>query len=395
MMTLAAVVLIGAAVMLSHQRDRPSDARERLFPALRAVVNEVSELQLSSQRGTGTMLRQGGTWVVKEKHRYPADLGKVRETLLGLAELDILETKTAKPERHETLGVRDVEAEGATSTGVRLTNAAGDILAELIVGRTRPSGSRSRRRELFVRKPGDPQTWLVIGNLSVETDPGEWLDKDILRIEPKRVRRVSVVHPDGTRLQLEKETPDDLDYRVADLPDGREVASQFTVNNIVSTLASLSLEDVHPKGDVALDGVAEVVATIETFDGFEGTVTLRQRDDTHYVTVSAVFNPRMVRQPDPDTKPARAGDEPEVSEPPTATLEPTAPTPPAMPESPTTPEPVTTPATPEPPAIKPVEEVKADIDALTRTTAGWVYVIPSFRADTILTKTADLLAPAP
>ncbi len=370
-MGVVTVVLIGAALVVSHQRERAADPVERLFPDLLASINEVSELRMSAQRGTSTMLRHEAAWVVKEKHRYPADLGKIRETLIGLAEVQILEAKTAKPERHEKLGVQDIDAEGSASTEVRLKDAAGQTVAEVIVGHMQPAGDRSRRREMFVRKPGDPHTWLVIGNLSVEHDPGEWLDKDFLRIEPTRVRRVSVVHPDGTRLMLEKAKPDDLDYHMVDLPEGREIQSKFTVNNVVSTIATLSLQDVRPKSDVDFDKEDAVVATFETFDGLEGTVTLFRRDATHYVTVSAVFDAALVWQPEPEEHSERPADGSETPE-----QEPAA-------------------ATSETPEIKAAEAVNAEIEALMHTVADWVYVIPQFRADTILTRPADLLTQPP
>ena len=380
-MSMIAVVLIGGAWLVSQQQAR-APVKERLFPGLLAAINDVAELRISSQRGASTILRRGDIWGVKEKHHYPADLGKVRETLLGLAELQILEAKTAKPEWHEKLGVRDVDVEGSVSTGVALKDAAGGTLAEVIVGQTRPAGDQSGHQEMFVRKPGNPQTWLVIGSLSVEPGPSEWLDRDALRIEPKRVKRVSVTHPDRTRLTLKKATPDDLDYQVVDLPEGRDIQSQFTVNNIVSTIASLSFEDVRPKSDVSFDGHAVVVAALETFDGLEGTVTLLQRDEKNYVTVAAAFNPALVWQPEPETPSGQPGDEPKT---------PPEPKPESEPESKPESEPDA--ATPEPPAIKPAEDVKAEINTLTRTVSDWVYMIPQFRADTILTKPADLLAP--
>ncbi len=371
-MGVIAVALIGAALVVSQQKEHAPSPMDRLFPDLLETINEVSEVRISAQGGTSTMLRRDDTWGVKEKHHYPADLGKLREALIGLAELQILEVKTAKPEWHEKLGVRDVDAEGASSTGVALKDSADHTLAEVIVGHARPVSTQSGRQEMFVRKPENPQTWLVVGNVSLETNPDEWLDRDVLRIEPKRVRRVSVAHPDGTRLMLEKEKPDDLDHQVV-LPEGREVRSQFTVNNIVSTLTSLSFQDVHPRSDMAFDGKAGVVATFETFDGLEGTVTLIQRDETNYVTVTAAFNAALVWQPEPEEQAEAPGDGPEAleQEQAAATSE--------------------TPTTSETPKIKPAEAVKAEIETLTNTVADWVYVIPQSLADTILTKPTDLL----
>ena len=60
---------------------------------------------------------------------------------------------------------------------------------------------------MFIRKAGDPQTWLVEGRLTVEKNPGAWLDKELVQIETKRVRRLTVTHPDKTRLVVEKASP--------------------------------------------------------------------------------------------------------------------------------------------------------------------------------------------
>ncbi len=380
------VVLIGAAWWMSHQQDRTSSPMERLLPGLLATINEVSEFRMSAHSGTSTILRRGDTWGVQEKHHYPADLGKVRETLIGLAELQILEAKTTKSERYEKLGLRDIEVEGSVSTEVVLRDAEGQSVAEVIVGHTRPAGNQSGRQEMYVRKPGNPQTWLALGNVPVEHNPDEWVDKDFLHIEPARVRRVSVAHPDRTHLTVEKAKPDDLDYDVVDLPEGREVQSQFTVNNIVSTIASLSFEDVYPKDDIAFDEKAVVVATVETFDGLEGTVTLFRQDEKHYVTVSADFNAALIWQPEPGEQAEHPADEPETPEPEEHDGQPA--------DGPEAPEPEQVATTAETLTIKPAEEVKAEVEALTQTVAEWVYVIPQFRADTLLTKPADLLAPS-
>ncbi len=364
-----AVVLTGAAVFVSqHKEFAPPQMGQRLFPDLLAAINEVSELHVSAQRGAVTILRDGDLWSVKEKHRYPADMGKLREALIGLAGLQILEAKTAKPERYEKLGVRDVDAEGSLSTGVMLKDLAGHVLAEVIVGHERPARGATGHKEVFVRKPGNPQTWLATGNFPVGNSPDEWLDKDFLHIETKRVKRVSVTHPDRTRLIVEKEKPDDLDYHVVGLSEGQEIQSQFTVNNIVSTVTSLSFDDVRPKGDVSFDETAAVVATFETFDGLEGTVNLLQRDEQHYVTVSAAFKAGLIWKPEPEEDSENRPDGQETPEQENEEA-----------------------AAPEPPVTKPEAAVKAEIEALTQTVAAWVYVIPQFRAETILTKPADLL----
>ena len=366
---IAAVLIIVAVFMAEQQEPGAPPANRPVFPELKAVINDVTELSMATQSGAITLHRQEDTWRVKEKHDYPADLGTVRETLIGLAELTTLEPKTRKPELYEKLGLQDVEAEGSLSTGITLKDATGNTVVAAIIGNDRPAQRKGGYKELFIRKAGDPQTWLAEGRLMVEKNPGKWLDKELVQIETKRVRRLTVTHPDRTRLVVEKARPADLNYQMADLPEGLEIESQFTVNNIVSTVTSLSLDDVKPRSEVPFDGQPVVTAVFETFDGLQGTVQLLSKDEKNYVTISATFNPDLVWKPEPENEA-----EPEPGEQSEAEAQDNK-----------------APAKPEQPKIKPEAEVKAEIEALNKRVGDWVYVIPKFRADTLLKKPQDLL----
>ena len=370
---IAAILILGTVFLSSREEPTPPLTGQPVFPGLKAIINNVSEMSVSTQSEIITVHKDEKAWRVKEKHEYPADLGTVREALISLAELKILESKTRKPELYEKLGLQDVDAEGSLSTGVTLKDATGNILADVIIGNDRSAKGNGGRKEIFVRKPGDPQTWLVEGRFTVEKNPSAWLDKKLVQIETKRVRRLSVTHPDKTRLVVEKGKPADLDYQVANLPEGLEIQSQFTVNNIVSTVTSLSLDDVKPVSEVPFDAQPVVTAVFETFDGLEGTVRLLRQDDKDYVQLSATFNAELIWKPVPEKAP-----EPEEKSEPQADGQTEAQDKEAA-------------AKPEPPHIKPEAEVKAEIEALNTRVAGWVYVIPKFRADTLLKKPQDLL----
>ena len=372
---IAAVLIIVAVFMAEQQEPGVPTTGQPVFPELKTVINDVTDLSVATQSGTITLHRQEDIWRVKEKYDYPADLGTVRETLIGLVELTTLEPKTRKPELYEKLGLQDVEAEGSLSTGITLKDATGKAVAVAILGNDRPAQGKSGYKEIFIRKPGDPQTWLVQGRLTVEKNPGKWLDKELTQIETKRVRRMTVTHPDKTRLVVEKAKPADLNYQVASLPEGLEIESQFTVNNIVSTVTSLSLEDVQPVSEIPFDDQPIVTAVFETFDGLQGTVQLLPKDEKNYVTLSAVFNADLVWNPEPESEAElekesepQPGEQADVD-----TQDKEADT------------------NPEQPKIKSEAEVKAEIEALNKRAGDWVYVIPKFRADTLLKKPQDLL----
>ncbi len=372
---IAAVLIIVAVFTVEQQEPGAPPTGQPVFPELKTVINDVTELNVATQSGTITLHRQENIWRVKEKYDYPADLGTVRETLIGLAELTTLERKTRKPELYEKLGLQDVEAEGSLSTGITLKDATDNTVAAAVIGNDRPAQGKSGYKELFIRKVRDPQTWLVEGRLTVDKNPGQWLDKELTQIETKRVRRLTVTHPDRTRLVVEKAKPSDLNYQVANLPEGLEIESQFTVNNIVSTVTSLSLDDVKPVSEIPFDGQPVVTAVFETFDGLQGTVQLLPKDDKNYVTISATFNPDLVWKPEPENEaePEKESDPQADEQPDTDAQDKEADT------------------NSEQPKIKPEAEVKAEIEALNKRVAGWVYVIPKFRADTLLKKPQDLL----
>lgn len=367
------VALIGTAILMSQQKETVlPQTGQPVFPGLMSKINEVSELVVNVQSETMTIVRDGESWNVKEKDHYPANMGKIREVLIGLGELKILEAKTKKPELYEKLGLENVEAEGSISTGVTLKDSAGTTLAEVIIGKQRPSKGNPNQDEVYVRKVGDLETWLAIGKLSIEKIPSEWLDKDFLEVEPKRVRRVRITHPDNTTLVLEKENPDDLDFKVTNLLEGEEIQSQFSVNNIVSTVTSLSLDDVQPNSEISFEDESVVTATFETFDGLEGTVKLFRKDEKNYVKVSAVFNADLIWKSEPEedseteTQAEGEGDQgQDIEKEETVKL--------------------------EKPKIKPEAEVKAEIKALNKKVKEWIYIIPKFRADTILKKPEDLI----
>lgn len=366
---IAAILIIVTMFVAKREEPGSPPTGQPVLPELKAAINDVTELSVATQSGVITLHRQEDAWRVKEKHDYPADVGTVRETLIGLAELETIEPKTRKPELYKKLGLQDVEAEGSLSTGVTLKDATGNTLAAAIIGNDRPAKGKNGYKETFIRKAGDPQTWLVEGRLTVEKNSGAWLDKELVQIETKRVRRLTVTHLDETRLVVEKARPADLDYQLADLPEGLEIQSQFTVNNIVSTVTSLSLEDVKPRSEIPFDGQRVVAAVFETFDGLQGTVQLLPKDEKNYVTISAMFNPDLIWKPEPEKESVpQAGEQPEAE---TQDKEEAA--------------------EPEQPEIKPEAEVKAEIEALNKRVADWVYTIPKFRADTLLKKPQDLL----
>ena len=133
--------LVGALVILAilavvGQRQQQPQARsgEMFLPGLLESLDDIVRVELvgRAEKPVVTLERDTSGWTVLERDGYPADLRKVRHTLLSLAETQILEAKTADSALHDRLGVEAITADSAGGIAVRLIGSAAPF--EIIVG---------------------------------------------------------------------------------------------------------------------------------------------------------------------------------------------------------------------------------------------------------------------
>ena len=69
--------------------------------------------------------------------------------------------KRRTPELYERLGLQGKDQEGSPSKMVTMKTADNSEDIKLIVGNQKPAKGNPRLSDIYVRKPDDPQTWLV------------------------------------------------------------------------------------------------------------------------------------------------------------------------------------------------------------------------------------------
>ncbi len=373
---LAGITLFGIALAVIANREPSTSIPQSgqvLFPEFMSVINDVTEFVIETNEQTITLVRGENIWRVKEKASYRADLEKVKQAIVGLADLRIHEPKTKNPELYERLGLQDSNQEGSPSKTVTVKTSDNPELAKLVVGTQKPAKGNSRMSDIYVRKPGDPQTWLVVGNLPLEAIPGEWLDKEVTALTTKRVRQVTVSHPKGKTLHLSKSKPDDLDFHLDSIPTGFKVSSQFNVNNVVGTLVQLSLEDVKPLAEVDFGANPRVSAVLETFDGLRLHVHTTQQGEKILAKVSAEFDANLIQSPEPEQKSddsQQAEGAAEENGDNTTGIEPPK----------------------EEALLSKPEEVQKEVESLNQRVKDWAYVLPSFRVENFSKLKKDLIS---
>ena len=281
----AAVVALLAAWWINSSRAPVNESAEQskaLLPGLRERLNDITAITLTGadNQVVATLKHGSDGWSIEQKAGYPADLPKLREFLLKLADATVLETKTSNPKLYGDLGVEDVKGKDAKGILVSLDGLKEPV--KLIVGNYNGGGGGGT----FVRREGEAQTLLVKGNLSVEKTVAGWERHDLTDIAVNRLKQVTIANPDGKTLKVYKEQPGDANFKVADVPKGRELSSDFVANAVGATLSGLRSEDVFAAKDMAPpDKVYKV--NYAAFDGLNVGLVAWVKDGKDYAQLTA------------------------------------------------------------------------------------------------------------
>ena len=261
----AAVVALGAALWIGRSDQPASETDMRntpLLPGLRDQLNAVDAITFTgaSNQVIASFKRSADGWRIAEKSDFPADVAKLRELLFKLADANVIEAKTANPARYAELGVEDVasakcdapapSADAADkanalkkcldSKGVLVTLGGLKTPVKLIVGLYNGSGGGGT----FVRRDGEARSLLVAGNLAVDRNVASWIRHELADIDAARIKEVRLTGLDARTLRVYKEQSADSSFKVADVPPGRTLASDFVANSLGSGLSSLRADDV-------------------------------------------------------------------------------------------------------------------------------------------------------
>jgi hypothetical protein len=357
------------------------------MPTLADTIRSVTGLEVRQGEETAVLERSpDGRWSLKSRGGYPVDIAKVRALLVGLGQAELVEPKTSKADRYAALQLEDPEQKGAKSHLVRLMGADGKAISEVVLGKRRFAGyGANQTGGTYVRRPGDPQTWLTNVELDASVAAKDWVKTAVLSLDSGKINRVSIEIPGEQPLKIERAAPaptkdakqDSKAGAKADassktevkadaktdanseteakadanvdvlklhqkaepapapgklafvgLPtEGKKLKDASAAEALVRAVASIDLEDVRKlAASPAGEGVS--VVKVESADGLAASLRLRKEGDAQWLSVTVT---------------GREGD-----------------------------------------AKKTAEEIAAR-------TQGWEFKIPSYKADAILKKRADLV----
>ncbi len=352
-LVLIAIVLGLVTLLMNRPQTGGNGQGELLLPQLAGKLNDIDRLAVTGagDHRLATLVKGPERWIVEDADGYPADVGRIRRNLIELAEARVIETKTAKPEFYDRLGVQDVSDESAT--GVRMDISGGGFSTSVIIGQTNLRGGELA----YVRLADDPQSYMVSARLDPGRKRADWLERSLFDIPSRDIRTVRIEHPDGDVLQISKDSPDATDFTVQDIPKGRKLTYPGVANGIGAALAGLELEDVMAAKNFDPGSVPPVLTRFETFDGLV-IESQGWRVDDHYMFAFSVTAEPGKMQANHDGDATEADSDSDSA------------------------------AASDTDKSDPLERAKA----LNTKVTGWVYQLPTYKADEFIKRMSDLLA---
>ncbi len=274
---LAAVSVAATALVLNTSAPTvASDRRgEKVLPAVLTKANDIDAISVRAGDDSIAIDRKDYKFVAADSG-WPVKTDAVRDLVASAAELNYEESRTSDPARYGDLGLADPGTAGTSKDAAGVDSAVagkeivlrsgGSDVADLIVG-NRDNTVGSAVGGEYVRLKGQPQTFLVRGNIRLPGSRTDWyvpVDLDVKRSEIKKIE-LSGGGRDGLSATAEK--PGEL--KLDNVPEKR-TPDTFKVSRLGTLIESFTFQDVRKATPPAADARHMV---IDTEDGLRIVLT--------------------------------------------------------------------------------------------------------------------------
>jgi hypothetical protein len=243
------------------------------------VANTV-EIEIGSAQDRFALRQSGDGWVMPSRDDYPVRAARLAELDAFLGSLEFEGPRTADPDRHARLGLSEPGSESAASR-VTLRNAAGDVLADVLLGEERDG-------RIYLRFPGEDQTWAARTPGGATTLPDidladAWLELDFVALGRTAIARTQITPESGPAYLLERPGQSARNFSLR-RPSGWRPITAGAGNGPGAGLARLRFRDVRRADRLRGDTVASHVA--ETFSGLRLSMDIIAQGDTRWAVIT-------------------------------------------------------------------------------------------------------------
>lgn len=259
-----------------------------LLPELTRQGDRIASVEIRQGERKITLQRNNAAWTIAEREGYPAHPDRVRALLVALAKTELVEQRTAVKDKWKLLELEDPAAKDAKSRNVRLLDAKGAAIADIVLGKARYDAFGPGKGGIYVRRPAETQTWLAMGDPKASVDFKDWVAITAFEIDTATIAKITIEHPGDEALVIEKSDGKESKFKLTKaIPEGMRLKQGVTADQIGGGFATIELDDVRK---LAQTPTGDKVSTIklEADGGLVVTFRLRKDGDATWLSLGAV-----------------------------------------------------------------------------------------------------------
>ncbi len=311
LLMLALVAVLGGSGLamfwktLSGYKESGAKIGAKVLPTLKAA--DATEIRLKDAKNEVTLVSKSGSWSVKERGGYPADVGEISELLAKLVEAKIVQSESVGASLYPRLNLSEPGKTEGSGTLLELKDKTGKQIAHLIFGKVSlkkdpgnplPNAVDGVPAGRYMLLEGNPQSVVVVSDpfANVDAKAGRWLAKNFFKAD--RIKTLTVGEG-AAQWKITRE----LEYSQWKFAAGAGQLDPSAAVGAVNALGQLAFSDVAKENKVEGDKVTIIVA--DTFDNLTYTIKVAKQKtgDDYLFNFVLTGEPPKTRVAEKDEKP--------------------------------------------------------------------------------------------
>jgi hypothetical protein len=288
-----ALAFIGGAGLILFKRNQASwtalevKMGDKVLPNFR--FNDVAAIHVKGGSDVN-VLRKNGQWIVQERSDYPANYHQVKELLMKIRDLKVVQSETIGRSQLSRVNLDEPGKSSGGGTLIEFKDERGKVIDGVLVGKkharqqneSASSGLEGLFNGRYILLPSDPKNVLLISDdlASVVPEAAAWLSRDFFKIE--NVKSFSMTSPDPTNSWKVSRESQTSQWVLVNSNPG-EVLDTNLATQTSEMLEFPSFIDVLSKEVGIKEGLAQPkIVTIETFKQFTYILKIGAKRETTY-----------------------------------------------------------------------------------------------------------------
>lgn len=264
------VVIAGLAFWVMQDNQVPEE-NQPLIPEWQQNDDAMAEVNrvVISQAGEQIVLQQAANrWVLNDG--FYASIEPLFSLLQSFKNAEIVEAKTANPDNHAQIEL--------SNDDLKVEFYSKEKIHAFHVGKKTASGLT------FVRRAEEDQTYTVKALETIAFNQDSWQLKTVLDVSGDQVLAVQINATDDSEINVSR-NPDDGQLMIDNLPEGYQVKSDASLNQLSSGLSRLMIDAAVPLDVEGIEAAVTVKYTLVSNQ--EITLSIYQKEDEHYLVIES------------------------------------------------------------------------------------------------------------